>query len=67
MGSLYRQQTEFIVVSKWGQGAHTNNVSLGKYERNRTTLWTYPGLAQQQAGRATAQLPPHRQAASAVV
>ncbi|CAA0112371.1 Uncharacterised protein [Starkeya nomas] len=52
MGSLYRQQTEFIVVSKWGQGAHTNNVSLGKYGRNRTTLWTYPGLAQQQAGRA---------------
>ncbi len=45
MGSLYRQQTEFVVVSKWGSGSHINNVNLGKHGRNRTTLWSYPGLA----------------------
>ena len=51
MGSLYRQQTEFVVVSKWGKAPHVNNISLGKHGRNRTTLWSYPGMAMQQAGR----------------
>ena len=46
MGSLYRQQVEFVVVSKWGKAAHINNVLLGKYGRNRTTSWTVAGLAQ---------------------
>lgn len=51
MGSLYRQQTEFVVVSKWGRAPHVNNIALGKHGRNRTTLWSYPGMSQQQAGR----------------
>lgn len=54
MGSLYRHQVEFIIVSKWGQAAHTNNVQLGKYKRNRTTLWSSPGRAQFGSGRAEA-------------
>lgn len=46
MGSLYRQQTEFVHVFKNGgnEVAHLNNVQLGKYGRYRTTLWTYPGV-----------------------
>lgn len=43
MGSLYRSQTEHVVVFKAGEDAHTNNVQLGRFGRNRTTLWSYPG------------------------
>lgn len=43
MGSLYRSQTEHVLVFKAGSSAHTNNVQLGRFGRNRTTLWTYPG------------------------
>lgn len=46
MGSLYRQQAEFVVVTKWGSKSHINNVQLGKHGRNRTTVWSVPGLAQ---------------------
>jgi DNA modification methylase len=44
MGGLYRQQTEHIGVFKYGKGASLNNVQLGRHGRNRTTLWTYPGM-----------------------
>jgi ParB-like chromosome segregation protein Spo0J len=46
MGSLYRQQTEFVHVFKNGgnEVQHINNVQLGKYGRTRTTLWSYPGV-----------------------
>lgn len=30
---------------------YINNVALGKYGRNRTTVWTYEGLAQFGKGR----------------
>lgn len=53
MGSLYRHQIEFIIVSKWGKARH-NNIQLGKYKSNRTTLWSSPGLAQFGPGRADA-------------
>lgn len=43
MGSLYRSQTEHIIVFKNGRAPHANNVQLGRYGRNRTTLWTYAG------------------------
>lgn len=43
MGSLYRSQYELIWVFKNGNGAHTNNVQLGRFGRSRTNLWTYPG------------------------
>lgn len=39
LGSLYRNQTEFVGVFKWGKQPHINNVMLGKFGRNRTTLW----------------------------
>jgi DNA modification methylase len=43
MGSLYRSQHELILVYKNGNGPHLNNVQLGKYGRNRTNVWNYPG------------------------
>jgi DNA modification methylase len=42
MGSLYRSQHEMVVVFKLGQGAHINNIELGKHGRNRTNVWRYP-------------------------
>lgn len=44
MGSLYRQQTEFVLVMKHGAARHINNVALGRHGRNRTTMWQAPGL-----------------------
>lgn len=43
MGSLYRSQTEHVLILKAGDASHTNNIQLGRFGRNRTTLWTYPG------------------------
>ena len=54
LGSLYRHQIEFVIVSKCRRAAHTNNVQLGRFKRNRTTLWSSPGLAQFGSGRAEA-------------
>ena len=54
MGSLYRQQAEYIVIMKWGKAAHINNVELGRHGRNRTTVWQAPGLAQSGRGRKAA-------------
>ncbi len=44
MGSMYRSQHEEIFVFKSGSAPHTNNVQLGRYGRNRTNLWEYPGI-----------------------
>ena len=44
MGSLYRSQHELVLVFRNGDGQHTNNVQLGRYGRNRTNLWRYPGV-----------------------
>ncbi|MGE0829236.1 MAG: site-specific DNA-methyltransferase [Hyphomonadaceae bacterium] len=44
MGSLYRSQTEHVGVFRAGKAAHRNNVQLGRFGRNRTTLWSYPGM-----------------------
>jgi DNA modification methylase len=44
MGSFYRSQHEFIFVFKNGSGSHQNNVQLGKNGRNRSNVWSYPGL-----------------------
>jgi DNA modification methylase len=43
MGSFYRSQHELIFVFKSGKGPHRNNVQLGKFGRNRTNVWDYPG------------------------
>lgn len=44
MGSLYRSAHEFIYLWKAGRGSHINNVELGKFGRNRTNVWRYPGI-----------------------
>jgi DNA modification methylase len=44
MGSLYRSQHELVFVFKNGVASHTNNVQLGRFGRNRTNVWAYPGV-----------------------
>ncbi len=44
MGSLYRSQHEFVFVFKAGTAPHINNVELGRHGRNRTNIWSYPGI-----------------------
>ena len=51
MGSLYRQQAEFIQVCKFDTAKHLNNVALGKNRRNRSNIWSYPGMAAFSASR----------------
>ena len=43
MGSLYRSRHELIFVFKHGRNGHRNNVQLGRFGRNRTNVWCYPG------------------------
>jgi len=43
MGSLYRSQHELVLVFRNGSERHRNNVQLGRFGRNRTNLWQYPG------------------------
>jgi 16S rRNA G966 N2-methylase RsmD len=43
MGSLYRSRHELIFVFKRGNGPHINNVELGRFGRNRSNVWDYPG------------------------
>ena len=43
MGGLYRSAHEMVTVFKHGRAAHRNNVQLGRFGRNRTNVWTYPG------------------------
>ena len=44
MGSLYRSQHELVFVFKHGRDAHRNNVQLGRFGRNRSNVWHYPGI-----------------------
>ncbi|MGC1889603.1 MAG: DNA methyltransferase [Stellaceae bacterium] len=43
MGSLYRSQHELVFVFKHGRNGHRNNVQLGRFGRNRSNVWHYPG------------------------
>jgi hypothetical protein len=43
MGGLYRSAHEMVLVFKAGRARHRNNVQLGKFGRNRTNVWAYPG------------------------
>ena len=43
MGGLYRSAHELVLVFKKGRAPHRNNVQLGKFGRNRTNVWSYPG------------------------
>jgi ParB-like chromosome segregation protein Spo0J len=44
MGSLYRSRHELVFVFKKGHHGHRNNVQLGRFGRNRTNVWNYPGV-----------------------
>lgn len=44
MGSPYRSQHGLVFVFRNGKAAHRNNVQLGRFGRNRTNLWSYPGV-----------------------
>jgi DNA modification methylase len=43
-GSLYRSQHELIFLFKQGRAPHRNNVQLGRFGRNRSNVWHYPGV-----------------------
>ena len=43
MGSLYRSRHELVFVFKHGRDGHRNNVQLGRFGRNRSNVWHYPG------------------------
>jgi len=44
MGSFYRSQHELFFVFRNGDEQHCNNVQLGRFGRNRTNVWAYPGI-----------------------
>jgi DNA modification methylase len=50
-GSFYRSQHELVFVYQFGDGAFINNIELGKFGRNRSNVWTYPGVNTFRAGR----------------
>jgi ParB-like chromosome segregation protein Spo0J len=46
MGSFYRSRHELVLV--FGKGKkHRNNIQLGRFGRNRTNVWEYPGVQTQ--------------------
>jgi DNA modification methylase len=44
MGSFYRSGHEFVFVFRNGKEAHLNNIQLGRFGRNRSNVWHYPGV-----------------------
>jgi DNA modification methylase len=50
-GSFYRSQHELIAVFRVGAGSHQNNIELGRFGRNRSNVWTYPGVNSFGVGR----------------
>lgn len=53
-GSFYRSQHELIAVFRVDDKQHRNNVELGRHGRNRSNVWTYPGVNTFGRGRAEA-------------
>lgn len=45
MGSHYRSRHELIFLMKRTGDAHTNRVQLGKNGRDRSNVWSYPGMS----------------------
>jgi hypothetical protein len=43
-GSFYRSQYELIGVLRVGTAQHENNVEQARHGRNRSNVWTYPGV-----------------------
>jgi DNA modification methylase len=44
MGAFYRSGYELVLVFKHGRNGHSNNVQLGRFGRNRSNVWRYPGV-----------------------
>lgn len=44
LGAMYRSQYELVVVFKKGTAPHINNIMLGKNGRDRTNIWSFPGM-----------------------
>ena len=44
MGSFYRSQHELVLVFKIGNSRYRNNIQLGRFGRNRSNVWHYPGM-----------------------
>ena len=51
MGSFYRSRHELVPVYKVGTAPHMNNVQLGRFGRNRSNVWSYPGANTFHKGR----------------
>lgn len=49
MGSLYRSQHELVFVFQKAGAPGINNVQLGRFGRNRTNVWDYPGASSMRA------------------
>src|SRR5215216_6502215 len=45
MGAFFRSQHELVFEFKEPNGAHINNIQLGRWGRNRTNVWDHPGAA----------------------
>ncbi len=43
-GSFYRSQHELVGIFRVGEEPHKNNIELGSFGRNRSNVWTYPGV-----------------------
>jgi DNA modification methylase len=43
-GSFYRSAHELVVVCQIPCGKAINNIELGRHGRNRTNVWSYPGV-----------------------
>ena len=50
-GGLYRSQHELICVFRVGTEPHLDNVQMGRFGRNRSNVWTYPGVNTFRSGR----------------
>ncbi len=44
MGAFYRSAHELVFVFKKGNARHRNNIQLGRFGRDRTNVWAYPGV-----------------------
>jgi hypothetical protein len=51
LGSLYRSEHVLVFVFKRGTAKHINNIELGRFGRNRTNVWDYPGVNSLHQGR----------------
>lgn len=50
-GSFYRSQHEEILLFRVGSSSHRNSIELGRHGRNRSNVWTYPGVNTFRKGR----------------